>query len=222
MARDARPVIDTQTPDFELLHAWRAGDRRAGGVLIDRYHALLYRFFRNKAADVVEDLVQRTFLICVERRDEIRDAASFRAYLLAIARSELVRHFRHHGRRKRVFDPLSASAADLSPTPSRILAARQEQRILLEGLRRIPLPFQVALELYYWERATAPELAQVLDVPIGTVRSRLRRAKQLLRQEIERVEASVAVRTETLSNLDAWAASLRRLTAADPSVSARR
>lgn len=210
MAGNIRPMSDdAPIPDFELLAAWRTGDRRAGGVLIDRYHALLYRFFRNKAADVVEDLVQRTFLTCVERRDEIRDAASFRAYLLAIARSELVRHFRQNGRHKRVFDPLSASAADLSPTPSRILAERQEQRILLEALRRLPLPFQVALELYYWEKATAPELAVVLDVPIGTVRSRLRRAKELLRREVHRVESSSRLRDQTLSNLDAWAASLR-------------
>ena len=178
------PATDARS-DLELLLAWRADDRDAGGELIERYHRLLYRFFRNKADDAVEDLVQRTFLVCVERRDEIREGASFRAYLLAVARSEIIAHWRKHGRVR--FDPLATSVEDLGMTPSRVLAATQEQQRLLHALRRIPLVFQVALELHYWEGATAPELAVVLAIPEGTVRSRLRRAKELLRDELARL-----------------------------------
>jgi RNA polymerase sigma-70 factor (ECF subfamily) len=203
-SRPAEPTRD----DRELLLAWRAGDRDAGGELIERYHRLLYRFFRNKADDVVEDLVQRTFLVCVERRDEIREGASFRAYLLAVARSEIVRHWREHGRGPARIDPLATSVEDLGMTPSRALAASQEQQRLLLALRRIPLAFQVALELHYWEGATAPELAVVLDVPEGTVRSRLRRGKELLRDELARLGPLATLRDDTLAAVDDWARSV--------------
>lgn len=173
--------------DPDLLAAWRAGDRGAGGELISRHHRLLYRFFRNKADDALEDLVQRTFLAIIEHREEIRDAGAFRGYLLAVAKRELVGHFRRNGRLRDRFDPLTGSVEDAATSPSRAVAQDQERARLLAALRRIPLSFQVALELHYWEGATAGELAAVLEIPEGTARSRLRRGKELVRAELAKV-----------------------------------
>ena len=65
-------------------------------------------------------------------------------------------------------------------TASAEAAQHEEQRLLLEALRRIPLDLQIAIELHYWEGMSGPDLAQVLDIPEGTVRSRLRRAREPL------------------------------------------
>ena len=72
------------------------------------------------------------------------------------------------------------SAADLAAGPSTLFGKRREERLLLEALRRIPLDSQVVLELYYWEEMSAAQTAAVLDLPEGTVRGRVKRAKDLL------------------------------------------
>ena len=81
--------------------------------------------------------------------------------------------------------------------------------MLLEALRRIPLDHQVVLELYYWEKLTAAEVGNVVGVPEGTARTRIRRAKQLLEQEMGKLSESKDQLHTTIANLDNWAASLR-------------
>jgi RNA polymerase sigma-70 factor (ECF subfamily) len=58
-----------------------------------------------------------------------------------------------------------------------VLAKREDERLLTEALRRVPLDAQVVLELAYWEGLDGAEIAQVLAVPLNTAYSRLRRAK---------------------------------------------
>lgn len=197
--------------DVELLEAWRGGDRSAGEQLFERHFEAVRRFFRNKLEFGVDDLIQQTFLACVESRERIRGDASFRTYLLAVANNLLHKHLRglyRHGAR---LDFGVTSIHDLGPSPSVVVAGRQEQQQLLLALRRIPLEHQIILELYYWERLTSAEIAKVLDVPDGTARTRIRRAKQLLQEQLAALPGDRAVVEATLADLDAWAASLREL-----------
>lgn len=197
--------------DFELLTRWRSGDRAAGDELFGRYFDALYRFFVRKVEDdAVEELIQRTLLSCVEARDRFRGDSSFRTYLYGIARNQLLAHWRSRAPAGGV-DLGVSSLQDLAPSPPSHLAARHEQRLLLEALRRIPLELQVALELHYWEGMAGPELAEVLGVPEGTVRSRLRRAKELLSAQLQELAESPALLESTLSDLDGWARSLEEL-----------
>jgi RNA polymerase sigma-70 factor (ECF subfamily) len=200
--------------DFELLDAWRAGDRGAGNTLVERHFLSLYRFFRNKLGGDIDDLIQRVFLACVESRDAFRKEASFRTYLFAVARNELHAHFRRE-RRDAVLDFGELSVEDLGPSPSQLVAREEEQRVLLRALRMIPLDYQIALELFYWEQLTGRELAAVLDIPEGTARTRLRRARSALAQRLSRLIKSPDVLRSTTDNLDRWAASLRECLAAE-------
>lgn len=194
--------------DFELLDAWRAGDRDAGNQLFERYFDAICRFFANKVHHQIDDLIQKTFLGCVEGRDRFQKQASFRTYLFAVANNVLRAHFRQR-KPDSDFDPSETSADDFTPSPSTIFALQQEQRLLLEALRRIPLDHQLVLELYYWEDMAAPELAQVLNIPEGTVRSRLRRAKEALAEKMTSLARSPELLRTTLSDLEKWVRSLR-------------
>ncbi len=196
--------------DGELLAAWAEGDRRAGDELFTRHFAAMYRFFAGKIRGDVEDLVQSTFVACLEGRAEFRGEASVRTYLFAVARRMLYRHFRTKSRRGEV-DFSVTSLQDLGPSPSTGLRARQDRRLLLEALRAIPLELQIALELHYWEELSGPEMAEVLDVPEGTVRSRLRRAREALEEQFARLAASPDLLASTLGDLDRWAASFKAL-----------
>jgi RNA polymerase sigma-70 factor (ECF subfamily) len=195
--------------DFDLLDAWRGGDTDAGNELFERHFDSVCRFFRNKVSEGVDDLIQRTFLACVESKDAFRGDATFRTYLFTLARNTLYAHFkRSHKERERI-DPLEVSVHDLGPTPTGIVAKRKEQRVLLEALRAIPIEHQLTLELYYWEELSASDLGRVLGVPEGTVRTRIRRAKSLLEQQLERLGKGDANLSSTVANLEDWARSLR-------------
>jgi RNA polymerase sigma factor (sigma-70 family) len=203
--------------DLELLEAWRGGDRHAGELLFERHFDAVARFFRNKVADGIDDLIQRTFLACVEDRDRFRGDASFRTFLFAVAHNVLGKHYRSKRRHGDRIDFGVTSVHDLAPSPSVVIARHDEHRVLLQALRRIPLDHQIVLELYYWERMTAIEVGRVLEVPEGTARTRIRRAKQLLEEEMKRLVDDKALLESTLINLDTWAASLRDLLLDDPS-----
>jgi RNA polymerase sigma-70 factor (ECF subfamily) len=199
--------------DLELLESWRTGDKNAGAELFDRHYRAVSRFFRNKVSDGFEDLVQSTFLACVETRERFRGDCSFRTYLFAVARNLLHKHYR--ARKRRIDAPADpdfeiAAVRDLVVGPSEALAQRAEQRLLLEGLRAIPLDHQIVLELYFFEPLRAADIARILDIPVGTVRTRIRRAKALLERTLAELAASTELLESTLTRIDDWASAVRR------------
>jgi RNA polymerase sigma factor (sigma-70 family) len=194
--------------DAELLVAWQAGDRDAGGALIDRYFEPLRRFFQNKIATGVEDLIQQTFLVCVQQRDRIRDPEAFRGYLFAAARSKLYDQIGKRLRSPVAPDFMVSSVVDLGVSPSEVIAEHEDQRLLIRALRTLPLELQIALELYYVERVRGRDLEVALELPAGTVRSRLRRAIEQLRRSLADLSSSPEALRETTDNIDRWAAEL--------------
>lgn len=192
--------------DVELLDAWRSGDAGSGQQLFRRYFGPLNRFFRNKTDSGVEDLIQSTFLACVEGRDRFRQSSSFRTFMFGIANNLLCGHYR---RQRRSLDFEQTSIVDLGASPSGPLTRRDEHAALLRGLRSVPLQQQVMLELAYWEGMKGPEIAEVLGIPANTVRSRLSRARAALREALERDVASPELLRSTLADLERWAQGVR-------------
>lgn len=81
--------------------------------------------------------------------------------------------------------------------------------LFAKALRKIPLDTQVLFELHYWQKLPAPQLAEIFGVPEGTVRSRLRRAKELVREKISELASSPEELASTLSGFDTWAERVR-------------
>lgn len=195
--------------DDELLEAWRGGNDDAAETLMRRHFAAIYRFFRHKLPDEVEEATQRTFLGCVESASRFRGDSSFRGYLFAIARKQLMLALRKKHRAARVFDPdrfsLHEFDAGSDASPTGVIAQRQDEQLLLSALRRLPLDFQITVELFYWEELPISDIAVVLEIAEGTVKSRLGRARQMLREQIEKLAASPTVAQTTLTGFDDWA-----------------
>ena len=166
--------------DEALLSAWQGGDASAGEVLLARHFEPLYAFFRGKIEGDVDDLIQRTFLACVEGRDRVRQGSSVKAYLFAVARHELYDHLQALARRRGRTVTATTSIVDLLPSPSEVAAGSERDRMLLDALRRLPIDLQIVLELYFFEEMTTREIGEVLDVPHATVRSRMKRARETL------------------------------------------
>ena len=119
--------------------------------------------------------MQQTFLACIEARERYQGDASFKTFLLAIARNQLSQHYSTAPARARLRADLCAPTSTLRRAT--LVARREDERLLAEALRRVPLEAQVVLELAFWEGFDGMELARVLEVPLNTAYSRLRRAK---------------------------------------------
>ncbi|MEM7156524.1 MAG: RNA polymerase sigma factor [Myxococcota bacterium] len=195
--------------DHELLAAWASGDEQAGKAVFERHYSSVYRFFRAKGLSEMEDLVQETFLAVVRGHASFRGDASFRAFLFGTARNTLRQHYRRRQRKEGRLDFGSHSAVDLGASPSAVVADKAEKRLLLEGLRRLPIDDQIVLELFLWESLTAKELGAVLELTEAAVRSRLHRAKNRLRVIMEEIGESAEVLESTLADLDGWAKNVR-------------
>jgi RNA polymerase sigma-70 factor (ECF subfamily) len=176
------PISDPSTNDVELLARWREGDAQAGARLLGRHVAHVRRYLTRKLSDHAEDLVQDTFLAAIEHNTRYRGESSFRAFMLGIARNKLRMHLRDHP------DPTlecPEQVACAAPTaPCEIDAARVREG-LRDALQALPHEQRVALELHYWEQLDIATIARRLDVAPGTVKSRLARARERLREHIE-------------------------------------
>ena len=187
MSRGAAIRLVAVPSDLELLDAWQAGNHASGEELFDRHFDPVMRFFRNKLSEGCEDLVQQTFLACLESRDRFRRESSFRTFLFAVAHNVLRNHLRAKRRRGLEIDFSRDSVWGIAPSPSTIFTRHRSQERLLNALRRIPIEHQVALELHYWEDLTGAEVGAVLGIPTGTAKTRLRRAKALLAEQLDEV-----------------------------------
>jgi len=173
--------------DLELLGAWRGGDIAAGDELVSRHWASISRFFRAKVGDDGADLISQTFLACVESKDKI-EGDNIKAYLFGVARRRLADHLRKRVRAPAI-DFTVSSLVDLATGPATAVARRQRSELLRDGLARIPLDDQIALELSYFEAMSTREIAGVLEIPENTVRSRLSRAREKLRTALAELAA---------------------------------
>jgi len=202
------------TPDdeLELLRSWQGGSVRSGEILFDRYFPAMRRFFQSKCPHAVEDLVQETFLAAHKGRERIK-FTSFRNYLFGTAHNLLRAHLRK--RHEEPFDSAQMSMADLNPGVVSLIAADDRERVLQLALQRVPLDDQIVLELRFWENMTVPEIADALELPPGTVASRLRRSLPRLEKAIAEIEASPELLEMTLRDFSRWKADLKELIGLD-------
>ena len=197
--------------EFELLTRWQAGDQHAGDALIRAHFWRIYRFFRAKLDSAAEDLTQRTFLAAVEARERVDARLSFRAYLFGIARWKLVHFHRRQGARTEAFDPGRdpMELPDVVASMTSRLGTRQEEVLLVQGMRTLAFDDQMVLELKYYDGLSVRELAAVFELPRATMADRLHRARKRLGAAVRRLSANARLVDSTLTGLDAHMRSVR-------------
>ena len=148
--------------------------------LVEQHYRALYRYAYRLCGNVAdaEDLTQQAFPQAQKCLCQLRSTASARGWLFAIARNL---HLKQRRTRLPVcwteLDDLGATAC----TPSHVLPGGVDPEGLQHALDRLPDVFRIPLLLFYFEELSYREIAQQLNVPLGTVMSRLARAKAGLR-----------------------------------------
>lgn len=175
--------------DLELLRAWQAGDRRAGDTLLRRHFDRVYRFFGARLGNDASDLVQRTFLACVESQQHLAVAEDFPRYLSGICRKVLLVHLRRRQleRRESLQGSIERGRSTHAPATIDRVSAHEEGRRIALALDQLGTDDQLALRLYYWEDWSVAAIAEVLGASRAAVKFRLFRARRRLESALARV-----------------------------------
>ncbi len=181
------PVEDAPEPsDPELVERARGGEREAFGFLYRRHQAYVYRFARamTGSAALAEDIVQEVFLALMRDLDRYdASRAGLRTYLFGIARN-LARYKSRSLRRLISLDQVEEAVGREDPAAA--LSSNEETRHLRRCLGALPARYREVIILCDLQELDYAETAVVLKVPIGTVRSRLHRGRQLLIERLRR------------------------------------
>lgn len=159
--------------------------------IFDRHVRAVHRYLaRRTSANAADELVADVFVIAFEQRqryDPLADSAA--PWLFGIARNLVSRWYRSKSRRDRAFERLlSRSTIDVGDPLDDVVDALDAQRLaqpLGQALDAIAEADREALLLFAWENLTYEQIAQTQGVPIGTVRSRMFRARRILRELVE-------------------------------------
>jgi RNA polymerase sigma-70 factor, ECF subfamily len=148
-------------------------------ALIDEHYALVYRYAYRLCGTVAdaEDLTQQTFLTAQAKRDQLRDPQAARGWLCAIARHAFLRGRRQPHRALPLWDGIEPRS---EPSPPEEI----DEAMLQGALAELPEEFRTPVVLFYFEGFSYKEIAGRLQVPLGTVMSRLSRAKAHLRERL--------------------------------------
>lgn len=149
------------------------------GVIHEHYRSLyLYALMLTGHEADAADLTQHTVVIFARKWSEIRDLSKLKGWLYAILYREFLNLRRRSGRTTSL-DEFPEHEPDPAPPPQ---AQTLDARTAVAALHRLDEPFRAVLSLYYLEDLSYREIAETLALPIGTVMSRLSRAKDALRQ----------------------------------------
>ena len=158
--------------------------------LIQEHFAFVWRLLRRigVAESDADDAAQQVFTAASRRIDDIR-VGSERAFLFSTALHVGTRARRSRVRQKEDFGVELAEQTDPAPPPEELVDRHRARELLDALLEEMPLELRVVFVLYEIEQLTSSEIADVVGVPVGTVASRLRRAREDFAARVARVEA---------------------------------
>ncbi|MBE2248129.1 MAG: sigma-70 family RNA polymerase sigma factor [Myxococcus sp.] len=173
--------------DESLYRALLEGDLRAFDALYERYEAPLFGFLTRQLGDAAEaeDVLHEAFLAVLKAREAGRSARSFRAWLFEVARHLCLNRVRTRQRAAKATDAVAQALAvsEGAALPEAALQRRQTAEALARAVAELPAAWS---ELYHLRAGglSYDELAEVLGVPLGTVKSRLHELVKRLRDEV--------------------------------------
>jgi RNA polymerase sigma-70 factor (ECF subfamily) len=185
-------VIVNAPPDQTLIDQCLAGRREAFGQLVERYQHRLYHGLLHAlgSPEDAQDVAQEAFVNAFEKLSSFRGQAAFYSWLFRIALNASV-SARRKTRRMSVSVEARREQAGLEPAdenvsndPSYSMDVSDRQRLVRQALSELSEEFRTVLVLKEMDGMSYEEIAEVVDVPLGTVRSRIHRARLELRAKL--------------------------------------
>lgn len=190
-----RRAMGTEDPDLELVRLAQGGDKRAFEALVVKYQRRIARHVARyvRRADDVEDVVQEIFIKVYRGIASFKGESLFYTWLYRIGTNCALNHLRRNPNVVALQDDLrdtdDGESVDLAGSsaddPERILLAKQISQTIERAMARLQPELAEALTLYEVDGKQYKEIAQMLGVPIGTVRTRIFRARDFVAKRLE-------------------------------------
>ncbi|NBC27807.1 MAG: sigma-70 family RNA polymerase sigma factor [Bacteroidetes bacterium] len=173
--------IDTDT----LLHKYQQGDRNALKLLIKRFHQTLLKTIRytTNSQSAAEDIAQECWYAIVQQLDKLEIKINFDAWALTIARRKSIDWIREQQRERKYARQLQMEANAESDVQNE--TSEQTTVLLLKiqnGILQLPPTQRIVLNMFYLDNLSLKEISQHLDIPEGTIKSRLFTARESLKE----------------------------------------
>jgi RNA polymerase sigma-70 factor (ECF subfamily) len=187
--------------DEELMSQVRSGIGEMLGVLFERYHVPLFNFYLRLTGDrtVSEDLVQEVFFRILKYRHSYRTDTAFRAWMYQIARNARLDHIRRR-RPEASWEPSMSPAVEPADTAQQ----SQESALLHRALLHMGEDKREVLVLSRFQDLKYEEIAQLLGCEVGTVKTRVHRALQELRQIFHLLEGGKSLPRKSSEGMGPW------------------
>lgn len=177
-------------PDAELITLSQQGDKQAFAELVDRYQKRVYTMAVRLLGDMEEsrDVAQEAFLRVYRALPRFQKDADFLPWLYTItaniARDRWRRRKREEGAISVPFDETIA-AADNRFSPETILEAKDMKQMVEKAVASLPWEYRVAIVLRHIQDLSYKEIAEIMKLPLNTVKTRIRRGRLMLREILD-------------------------------------
>lgn len=152
--------------------------------LVDAHYQALYRFAMSLTRDgaAASDLVQETFCIWAAKGGQLNDRSKAKTWLFTTLHREFLSQRRRASRYSE--EPLDEATTEALPSPQEDADRQLDGQRALELLGALDETYRAPITLFYLQQHSYKDIAEILDVPIGTVMSRLSRGKEILRRKM--------------------------------------
>lgn len=175
----------TNNQEKAIISEIRSGHPEQFRFLVERYHRGLIQHLYNLIHDeqTAEDVAQEAFIRAYNKLAQYNEAYAFSTWLYKIADNIAFRHMKQT-KVMRNIDEIEELIPDDKPSIAEMTDKMFAEQTVRKALDTLPIAYRQVVALYYWDDFSYEEIAQIMDRPIGTVRTWLRRAKEELRKEL--------------------------------------
>ncbi len=181
--------------DIELVTKAKEGDSKAYDKLIllykDAVYSIIYRMVHNKQE--AEDLTQETFIKAYKSIGSFNEAYAFSTWLFKIATNGCIDHFRK--RKLKTYsmeetvrykdDELRQEYADPEPGIDHQLEHKERAQMIRQAIEQLPEKYRIVIEMRHQQEQSYEEIAQALSLPLGTIKARIFRAREMLNKNLK-------------------------------------
>src|SRR5688500_7811756 len=172
--------------DDQLMERVRGGDEEAFGIIVDRYKDSLINYLTHlvRSRERAEEVAQDAFVRLYRNASQYKEQERLGPYLFRIATNLVVTEARRQKRWTLLLPRLSASTSHSAPPADAPVLADEIQRQVHAALERLPVKYRAPLVLFELEEWSYEEIAKALEIRSGTVKSRISRARDLMRRHL--------------------------------------
>jgi RNA polymerase sigma-70 factor (ECF subfamily) len=172
--------------DDALMQRVREGDDEAFAEIVDRYKDSLVNYLTHlvRSRDRAEEVAQDAFVRLYRNASKYKQQERLGPYLFRIATNLVVTEVRRQKRWGLLLPRLHASSHQHEPAPDTNLLTTEIQRQVSAAIEQLPIQYRAPLVLFEIEEWSYDDIAKAMDIPCGTVKSRISRARDLLRRHL--------------------------------------